>query len=61
LDYAATGGPNEIGGRDFKWGARHHYPTAGDGPAFTPLLSFILFFHSSWGEPFTKLRSTALK
>jgi len=29
--YVATGGPNvKWGGTDFKWGARHHWPPAGD-------------------------------
>jgi len=32
--YAATGGPNvKWRGTDFKWGAGHHWPPAGDGPA----------------------------
>jgi len=32
--YAANGGPNvKWGGTDFKWGAGHHCPPAGDDPA----------------------------
>ena len=32
--YAATGGPTvKWGGTDFKWGAGHHCPPAGDDPA----------------------------
>ena len=31
--YEETGGPNvKWGGTDFKWGAGHHWPPAGDGP-----------------------------
>jgi len=31
--YAATRGPNvKRGGTDFKWGAGHHWPPAGDDP-----------------------------
>jgi len=35
--YVATGEPNvKWGGTDFKWGAGHHWPPAGDGPARNP-------------------------
>ena len=39
--YAATGGPNvKWGLTDFKWGAGHHCPPAGDGPeAPSPFLT----------------------
>jgi len=35
--YAATGAKREMGGTDFKWGAGHHWPPAGDdhGHTFT--------------------------
>ena len=40
--YAVTGGPNvKWGGTDFKWGAGHHWPPAGDGPAWNTSFSGV--------------------